>query len=93
MNVMVESSLDPSMDTYTVLLVALAEQGDMEGLNSVFEECYAAEIPVSNSTLFEVILALAVSGHNQLVPQVILSTAYLITGADYISWGFLLYFE
>lgn len=70
MKVMAQSGLEPSMDTYTVLLVGLAEHGDVEGLIAVLDECQDAQIPVSNSTLFEVIYTLAVSGHNHLVPQV-----------------------
>lgn len=70
LGVMQGAGLEPSSETYTVLLVGLAEHGDMEGINATLAECEAADIVLHDRELMEVVYALAVKGHDGFVTEV-----------------------
>lgn len=78
LDVMKESGLEPSPETYTVLMVSYAEHGNIEGLNSVLEECAAADLHPHDRDLMEVILALSVKGHKEHVPQVCIISFHFV---------------
>ncbi|XP_045595399.2 leucine-rich PPR motif-containing protein, mitochondrial [Procambarus clarkii] len=71
LDVMKGSGLEPSTDTYTMLLVSYAEHGNIEGLQSALAECELAELHLHDRELMEIILALAIKGHQQHVPMII----------------------
>lgn len=70
LGVMQGAGLEPSSETYTVLMVGLAEHGDMEGIEATLAECGAADIFLHDRELMEVIYALAVKGHDGSVTEV-----------------------
>ena len=73
LNVMKQANIDPSSETYTVLMCGYAKRGDMESINKVMESSKAAGINLFDKDILEVVYTLAVNGHGALLDEVIFS--------------------
>lgn len=79
LNVMKESNLEPSSDTYTLLASGYAKKGDIAKIIDVLEKCENNEIILSDKEYLDIIYSLAINGHGDKIDQVhILLLTYLI---------------
>uniref|UniRef100_A0A7N8XHW7 Leucine rich pentatricopeptide repeat containing n=1 Tax=Mastacembelus armatus TaxID=205130 RepID=A0A7N8XHW7_9TELE len=68
LSVMQGAGIEPGPDTYVALLKAYAEKGDFDSLKKVSE---SADCSLMDRDLMQVIFALAKTGHQQHVPEII----------------------
>ena len=69
--VMKQAGLEPSADTYTTLLSGYARKGDIETINQLMKECEEKEIYLLDKDILDIIYALAINGHANLVDGLI----------------------
>lgn len=69
--VMSQAGLDPSADTYTILLSGYARKGDIESINKYIKLCEEKEIHLLDKDFLEVCYALAINGHSDKVDAVL----------------------
>lgn len=70
LNVMKESNLEPSSDTYTLLASGYAKKGDIAKITSILENCESKEMPLSDKDHLDIIYSLAINGHGDKIDQV-----------------------
>lgn len=70
LNVMKESNLEPSSDTYTLLASGYAKKGDIARVVDVIDTCENKEIYLSDKDYLDIVYALVISGHGDKVDQV-----------------------
>lgn len=68
---MKQSGLEPTADTYTVLLCAYAKHGNVNEILTTFDKCEANEIYLLDKDLFDIIYTLSTNGHTDAVDQII----------------------
>jgi len=70
LNVMKESNIEPSSDTYTFLASGYAKKGDMEKIIEIFDICENKEIYLNNKEYLDIVYALAINGQINDINQV-----------------------
>lgn len=70
LNVMKESSLEPTSETYTLLSSGYAKKGDIEKVVEVLNTCDRKEINLSDKEYLDIVFALATNGHGNQIDQV-----------------------
>uniref|UniRef100_A0A7N8XIR9 Leucine rich pentatricopeptide repeat containing n=1 Tax=Mastacembelus armatus TaxID=205130 RepID=A0A7N8XIR9_9TELE len=71
LSVMQGAGIEPGPDTYVALLKAYAEKGDFDSLKKTLEAAESADCSLMDRDLMQVIFALAKTGHQQHVPEII----------------------
>ncbi|KAL8619576.1 hypothetical protein ACOMHN_019632 [Nucella lapillus] len=69
LEVMRQAGLEPTNLTYTVLAMGFAEKGEMEEVKKYINQAEIENTPLRPGQLLDVYVALAVSGHSQLLPE------------------------
>ena len=69
LDMMTSSQLEPSSVTYRTLLETYAEKGDMESVRRVMEMAKAKGIQLSDTDLFDIVLAMTAKGHKQYAQE------------------------
>lgn len=72
LDVMKESNLEPSSDTYTLLASGYAKMGNIGKVLEIFDTCDSKEIYLSDKDYLDVVFALASSGNDSDIDQVII---------------------
>lgn len=70
LNVMKESNLEPTSDTYTLLASGYAKNGDIAKVVDVFDTCDNKEIYLSDKEYLDIVYSLAINGHGDKIDQV-----------------------
>jgi len=70
LNVMKESNLDPTSDTYTLLASGYAKNGDIAKIINVLDTCENKEIYLSDKEYLDIVYSLSVNGHGNKVEEV-----------------------
>jgi len=70
LNVMKESNLEPTSDTYTLLASGYAKNGDISKVIDVLDTCDNKEIYLSDKEYLDIVYSLAVNGHGDKIDQV-----------------------
>lgn len=70
LDVMNESKLEPSSDTYTILASGYAKTGNIQKINEIINICESKEIYLNDKDFLEIVYSLAVSGHGKEIDQV-----------------------
>lgn len=70
LNVMKESNLEPTSDTYTLLSTGYAKKGDITKIVEILDICDGKEIYLSDKEYLDIIYALATNGHGNQIDQV-----------------------
>lgn len=70
LNVMKESNLEPSSDTYALLASGYAKKGDIAKVVDIFESCVNKEIYLGDKEYLDIVFALASSGNDDKIDQV-----------------------
>jgi len=70
LNVMKESNLEPTSDTYTLLASGYAKNGDIGKVIDVLDTCDSKEIYLSDKEYLDIVYSLAVNGHGDKIDQV-----------------------
>lgn len=70
LGVMKQASLEPSNETYTVLLCAYAKAGDKEALQRLITDCKLKDVLLADRDVLEVAYTAAVNNQDHLVDDV-----------------------
>lgn len=70
LNVMKESDLEPTSDTYTLLASGYARKGDITKISEIFSICESKELFLSNKDYLDIVYTLAINGHEDKIDQV-----------------------
>jgi len=70
LNVMKESNLEPTSDTYTLLASGYAKNGDIAKVVDVLDTCDNNEINLSDKEYLDIVYSLAINGHGDKIDQV-----------------------
>jgi len=70
LNIMKDSNLEPSSDTYTLLASGYAKNGDIGKVIDVLDTCDNKEIYLSDKEYLDIVYSLAVNGHGDKIDQV-----------------------
>lgn len=70
LNVMKESNLEPSSDTYTLLASGYAKKGNVGKITDILDTCQNNEIYLSNKEFLDIVYTLAINGKGDFVDQV-----------------------
>ncbi|TMS04728.1 Leucine-rich PPR motif-containing protein, mitochondrial [Larimichthys crocea] len=71
LTVMQGAGIEPGPDTYTALLSAYAEMGDLDTLKKTLEAAEAADCSLMDRDLMQIIFTMAKAGHQQHVPELV----------------------
>lgn len=82
LSVMQQAGLEPSADTYTILLCGYAKTGDIEKINELLEEADAKELYLLDNDYLDIIYSLATNNHDENIP-LILSKLRKAVGYNY----------
>uniref|UniRef100_A0A1B6MDN1 Pentacotripeptide-repeat region of PRORP domain-containing protein n=1 Tax=Graphocephala atropunctata TaxID=36148 RepID=A0A1B6MDN1_9HEMI len=69
--VMRQANLEPSNETYTTLLCGYARRGDKAAIDRLIADCKIKDVLLSDRDYLEVVYTAAVSGHDELVDEVL----------------------
>lgn len=69
--VMSQAGLEPSADTYTMILSGYAMKGDIEKMTKLIEECEKKEIFLLDKDYLDIIYALAINGFTEHIPIIL----------------------
>jgi len=70
LNVMKESNLEPTSDTYTLLASGYAKNGDIGKVVDVLDICDNKEIYLNDREYLDIVYSLAINGHGDKIEQV-----------------------
>lgn len=70
LNVMKESNLEPTSDTYTLLASGYAKNGDIAKVVDVLDTCETKEIYFSDKEYLDIVYSLAINGHGDKIDHV-----------------------
>lgn len=70
LNVMKESNLEPSSDTYTLLACGYSKKGDIAKVIEILDACDSKELYLSVKDHFDIVYSLAINGHGNDIDQV-----------------------
>lgn len=70
LNIMKESNIEPSSETYTLLASGYAKMGDIKKIVEIIELCNNKEINLSDKEYLDIIYALTISGYGDKTEQV-----------------------
>jgi len=70
-SVMSQAGLEPSADTYTILLCGFARKGDIDSINKYIESCEEKEIHLLDKDFLEIVHALAINGHEDKIESIL----------------------
>lgn len=76
LNVMKESNLEPTSDTYTLLASGYAKNGDLAKIVDVLDTCDNKEIYLSDKEYLDIVYSLAINGHGDKIDQVSVFLTY-----------------
>ena len=71
LNVMKESGLEPSSETYTILICGFIRNKNLEGVEKVLKQCEEADIMFSDRDYFDMVYTLAMNGYDDEIDKVI----------------------
>lgn len=77
LNVMKESNLESSSDTYTLLASGYAKKGDIAKVIDVLDTCENKEIYLSDKDYLDIVYALVIHSHDDKVDEVNLFLIYM----------------
>ena len=66
-----EMGLEPSVETYKVLMCGFAEKGDIKSMLEIFEKAKKEEASLKGIHLLSVVTDLVLAGHKDKLPEVI----------------------
>lgn len=69
LNVMKESNLEPTSDTYTLLASGYAKNGDIAKVVDVLDTCDNNEINLSDKEYLDIVYSLAINGHGDKIDR------------------------
>jgi leucine-rich PPR motif-containing protein len=72
LNVMKQANVEPSAETYTVLMCGHAKRGDIDSIKHIMEDCKTANIHLFDKDILEVVYTLAINSHYGHIDEVIL---------------------
>lgn len=70
LNVMKESNLQPSSDTFTLLASGYAKKGDIAKVVEIIDTCDSNEMYLNDKDYLDIIYSLAINGHGDKIDQV-----------------------
>lgn len=73
LTVMQEGGIQPSSETYALLMCGYIRNGNLEKVEELFKKCELMEIMFSDNNYFDVIYEYTLHGYDDQVDQVILS--------------------
>lgn len=70
LNLMKESNLEPSSDTYTLLASGCAKKGDIAKVIDILDTCDNKDIYINNKEYLDIVYSMATGGHDSKIDQV-----------------------
>ena len=74
-----KSGLDPTGNTYTVLMCNFAKNGDIAAIKQTLSDAQEADVYIGPSHIYRTVIALADNAHAEHIPQVTLHI-FIATG-------------
>lgn len=63
-NTMKQTGIEPSSETYTILICGYIKQGDLDKVDSTLKQCEEGNVHFTNTDYLEILYNLAIYNHN-----------------------------